>query len=75
ENIYEFDEGKRESYGIETLPANLGEAIDALEKDSAIQSALGEHVATKFTQAKRAEYDEYRAFVSDWELDRYLETF
>jgi len=75
ENIYEFDEDKREEYGIETLPGNLGEAVDALEEDEVVQSALGPHVSEKFIEAKRAEYSEYIAEVSEWELDRYLETF
>ena len=75
ENIYEFDEAKREEYGITTLPANLGEAVEALENDDLVLEALGEHVAEKFVKAKQAEYDDYRIDVSQWELDRYLETF
>ncbi|MFB6221464.1 MAG: type I glutamate--ammonia ligase [Halolamina sp.] len=75
ENIYEFDEQKREEYGITTLPANLGEAVAELKDDDLVLDALGEHVAEKFLKAKTAEYDEYRIDVSDWELDRYLETF
>jgi len=75
ENIYEFDEAKREEYGITTLPSNLGEAIDALEADELVLDALGDHVGEKFLEAKQSEYDDYRVDVSDWELDRYLETF
>jgi glutamine synthetase len=75
ENIYEFDEAKREEYGITTLPSNLGEALDALEADEAIQSALGSHVYEKFMEAKTHEYDEFRVDVSQWELDQYLEKF
>ncbi|MCU4740993.1 type I glutamate--ammonia ligase [Halobacteria archaeon AArc-m2/3/4] len=75
ENIYEFDEQKREEYGIETLPTNLGEAVDALEEDEVIYSALGEHIGPKFVEAKTQEFDDYLVDVSDWELDRYLETF
>jgi len=75
ENIYDFNEAKREEYGIDTLPGNLGRAIDALEADPVIQDALGEHVAEKFVEAKRAEYADYIVQVSEWELDRYLETF
>jgi glutamine synthetase len=75
ENIYEFDEEKREEYGIDTLPGNLGEAVDALEADDVVMDALGEHTARKFVQAKRQEYSEYKTQVSQWELDRYLETF
>ena len=75
ENIYEFDEQKREEYGITTLPSNLGEAVDEFKADEALQSALGDHISEKFVEAKTAEYDEYRIEVSDWELDQYLETF
>jgi len=75
ENIYDFDEAKREEYGIDTLPANLGQAIDALEADEVIQDALGEHVYPNFVEAKTQEYDEFRVDVSQWELDRYLEKF
>jgi len=75
ENIYEFDEAKREEYGIETLPENLGEAVDALEDDEVIRSGLGEHVAEKFVEAKREEHTDYLVDVSQWELDRYLEKF
>ncbi len=75
ENIYEFDEAKREEYGIETLPTNLGEAVDALEEDEVIYETLGEHVGPKFVEAKSQEFEDYLVDVSEWELDRYLETF
>ncbi|AFO56881.1 type I glutamate--ammonia ligase [Natrinema sp. J7-2] len=75
ENIYEFDEQKREEYGIDTLPSNLGEAVDALEADEVIYDALGDHVAPKFIEAKQQEFQDYLVDISQWELDRYLETF
>ncbi|PSP89487.1 type I glutamate--ammonia ligase [Halobacteriales archaeon QS_4_69_34] len=75
ENIYEFDEDKREEYGIETLPETLSDAVDALEVDDAITDALGSHVSEKFVEAKRAEVADYRTSVSEWEKERYLETF
>jgi glutamine synthetase len=75
ENIYEFDEEKRDEYGIDTLPSNLGNAVDALEADEVVTSALGDHVTEKFTEAKRREFQEYIVEVSEWELDRYLEKF
>ncbi len=75
ENIYEFDEAKRDEYGIDTLPSNLGVALDELEDDEVVLDARGDHVSEKFLEAKNAEYDDYRVDVSDWELDRYLEKF
>ena len=75
ENIYEFTEADREARGIETLPTTLGQAITALQEDDVILDALGPHVSEKYVQAKTQEYTEYLASVSQWELDRYLETF
>jgi glutamine synthetase len=75
ENIYEFTEADREERGIETLPTTLGQAVAALEADDVILEALGPHISEKFVQAKTQEYTEFLASVSEWELDRYLETF
>jgi glutamine synthetase len=75
ENIYEFGEEEREEYGIETLPSNLGRAVEALEDDPVIMDALGDHAAEKFVEAKTQEFEEYIVDVSQWELDRYLEKF
>lgn len=75
EDIYEFDDEKREEYGIDTLPPNLGAAVEALEADEVIQDALGPHVSEKFAEAKSQEFSEYLTQVSAWEEDRYLETF
>ncbi|ESS06627.1 MAG: L-glutamine synthetase [uncultured archaeon A07HB70] len=75
ENIYEFDEEKRAEYGIDTLPGSLGDAVAELESDEVVQDALGPHVAEKFIEAKKQESAEFRIDVSQWELDRYLETF
>ena len=75
ENIYEFDEEKREEYGISTLPTNLGEAIEELENDEVIYNGLGDHVGPKFVEAKKAEFKDYLVDVSQWELDEYLEKF
>ncbi len=75
ENLYHFDEAELRRRNITTLPATLGEALDELKKDSVVQEALGEHVFERFIEAKTQEWDDYRKFVSQWELDRYLEIF
>lgn len=75
EDIYEFTEEKRKEYGIETLPGTLQEAIEELKKDEVIKEALGPHITEKFIQAKESEWDEYKKFVSKWEINKYLENF
>jgi glutamine synthetase len=37
--------------------------------------AVGDHVFSHHMDAKRAEWDEYRTRVSDWEADRSLDQF
>ena len=56
------------------LPGTLEEALDELAKDSVVTAALGEHIYTAYDRAKRAEWDDYRIHVTDWELERYLYT-
>ncbi|WP_435077002.1 type I glutamate--ammonia ligase [Halococcus sp. AFM35] len=75
DNIYEFDAERRAEHGIETLPTTLAGALDALEADEVVTEALGEHVTEKFLEAKRSEVMDYRVSVSEWEKERYLETF
>ena len=69
EDLYQMN-GDRS--GLETLPGNLGEALEALRQDEVVQDALGQHVFERYVEAKNQEWDSYRNFVSQWELDRYL---
>lgn len=54
------------------LPANLAEALDAMERSELVRGALGEHIFEWFLRNKRAEWAAYRTHVSSFELDRYL---
>ncbi|GAW91961.1 type I glutamate--ammonia ligase [Calderihabitans maritimus] len=74
-NIYTMTEAERLELGIESLPGSLAEALDELEKDEVIKSALGEHVYSRFMEAKRIEWDNYRKQVHQWEIDQYLTKF
>jgi glutamine synthetase len=56
----------------EVLPANLHEAIVAMESSELVRQTLGEHVFEFVLRNKRAEWQDYRRQVSAYELDRYL---
>lgn len=71
-NIFEMTEEERQSLGVRRLPANLCEAVDALEKSEFIKSVLGEHISKKYIAAKKVEWEEYRTQVTQWEIDQYL---
>ena len=36
------------------------------------KKALGEHIVEEFVTAKDIEWDSFRTYVSQWELDKYL---
>ena len=72
ENIYELDDDERESRGIESLPADLHDAIGELKKDAFIQEVLGQHITNKYIEAKEAEWMQYRTQVTGWEIEEYL---
>ena len=74
EDVYNFDERDLRERAIGTLPGTLAEALDELKRDQVILDALGPDIAEAFLRAKSAEWDEYRIQVSNWELERYLET-
>lgn len=57
---------------VETLPTSLAEALDTLEQDDVILSALGPYISDRYLAAKRQELDEYNRQVTQWELDRYI---
>ncbi len=73
EDVYGFDDAKLVSLNIDTLPASLYEAIEEFERDKLMKDALGKHTYGRYLEAKKAEWDEYRIQVTEWELDHYLE--
>lgn len=75
DNIFAMDKATRKANGIDSLPGNLEEALDELEKDEVIKETLGDHLLTQYLEGKRAEWDEYRTQVSQWELDKYMVNF
>jgi glutamine synthetase len=75
ESLFEMDATRIAEKGIRELPGTLGEALDELERDDVIRDALGDHIFGHYVDAKRAEWDEYRTQVSDWEVERYLDEF
>lgn len=71
-NIYDMTEAERLAAGIGSLPADLHEAIAEFENSSLMREALGDHIFDYLVRNKHAEWDEYKAIVTPFELDRYL---
>ena len=74
-NIYDMDIEERKTAGIDNLPSDLRGAIDEMKADPFIKEVLGDHVFSKYTQAKEKEWYDFSTTVTEWELDQYLNKF
>ncbi|MFN2568985.1 MAG: type I glutamate--ammonia ligase [Candidatus Dormibacteria bacterium] len=73
ESLYGFDDVELERRNVGVLPDNLKDAIAAFRADEVVRDALGDHLAERFLEAKLLEWRDYRAQVTPWELEQYLE--
>ena len=71
-NLYHLTPEQRKERGIVSLPETLGEAVDALAGSELVRKALGPHIFDRYVELKRAEWDEYRVQLTEWELKKYL---
>ena len=71
-NFFTMSHRERRKHRIDELPRDLHEALECLGKDEVIKDALGEHIYSRFVEAKSQEWLEYSATVSTWEVERYL---
>ncbi|HLW37792.1 MAG TPA: hypothetical protein VKR99_05135, partial [Candidatus Eremiobacteraceae bacterium] len=67
-----LSDDERSQLGIEQLPKSLHEAVTALDNDSVVQAALGDHSYHRLREAKLAEWEAYRTQVHPWEIEAYL---
>ena len=72
ENVALLSEEERRARGIARLPGSLGEALERFAASELMRATLGEHVFESVLENKRMEWDEYLAYVTDFERDRYL---
>jgi glutamine synthetase len=71
-NVFELTPDERSAAGIEHLPQSLAESLDVMEGSELVADALGDHIVDWFLRNKRSEWAEYKAQVTQFELDTYL---
>ena len=72
ENIYDMSSEKRKEMNIVDLPATLMEALNHLKEDRVIRDSLGNHLFSRFVEAKEMEWDMFRIQVHPWEREQYM---
>ncbi len=72
DDVWALTEAERRALGITPLPQSLSDACNVMQGSELAAETLGEHVFDFFLRNKRAEWQEYRRQVTEFELDRYL---
>ena len=70
-NIYKMTPDEREAVGLDSLPNNLYEAVQATRESELVRRTLGDHIFDRFITNKLNEWYEYREQVTQWEIDKY----
>ena len=73
--MYNYSDAEIAAQGIEYLPRNLGEAVEAFEADPLAREVFGSAMFKSFIDTKRDEWNSYQNHVSEWEVKRYLKMF
>jgi glutamine synthetase len=72
---HDLPAGDKTARGIERMPETLGEAASALAADSFFAELLDHVFIEEYLAMKRFAWTTYIQHVSDWELEKYAETF
>ncbi|HJO22738.1 MAG: glutamine synthetase [Myxococcota bacterium] len=70
-----LSEAERQARGIDRLPTNLGEAIDLLRADSALEAMLEVPLVRSYAAVKRGEIDALEGVSFEEEVDRLIEVY
>ena len=71
-NMFTMAPEEMKSRNVERIPETLGDAIEAFDGDWFMKDVLGDHIYTKYLEAKEKEWRDFRAQVTDWEVSEYL---
>jgi glutamine synthetase len=69
-NIYQAMEAGKQ---VKKLPMSLGEALERLEHDEVIKSALPDEMYRVYMHYKRDEWERFMATVTEWDVNTYLD--
>ncbi len=71
-DIFHMDKDERARNGIDSLPESLGAALDVMSQSELVRKTMGDHTFNHYLTIKGKDWDSYRTYITDWELQRYL---
>jgi len=73
EDVGRMSKSERRTKGIKSLPKSLFEATEEFRRDDVFRDALGSNLFDEYVEMKLAEWDEYSARVTPWEIERMID--
>ena len=73
EVVDSYDPAEMHAVRYQPLPRSLDEALDALLADDVFVDSFDHRLLSSLIDGRRGEAEAYRAHVTTWELDRYLD--
>lgn len=73
DNVWSLTDAERRALGYGQLPSSLDHALELMEESELVAETLGETVFNYVLLNKRREWQEYRAQVTPFELQKNLE--
>ncbi|MDP9073206.1 MAG: glutamine synthetase family protein [Actinomycetota bacterium] len=73
EDIGGFDSATSTTMQVRALPRDLDQALDELMADDVLVDAFDSRLLSRLVDGRRAEAEAYRAQVTPWEVERYLD--
>jgi glutamine synthetase len=73
EEVSRWSSSERKRRGIKPIPKSLYEAVEEFSKDEVFRRALGKAFFDEYVNIKLAEWDEYSALVTPWEVQRMID--
>lgn len=74
-NLYALSKEEMQAKGVQELPRNLLEAVEAFAADPFVTETLGQALRDEFVNYKTEEWRQYHQRVSQWEVDEYVQKF
>ena len=72
DNLFSLSEDEIHAMGIEHLPETLHEATREFKNSDILKATLGDHIYSRYIDAKEKEWKEYHTSVSEYEIKKYL---
>ncbi len=71
-DVYEASDAELADRGVQRLPTNLLEAVQAFDQSELARDVLGETMHTSYSRYKSDEWERFHQHVTEWEQQEYL---